>query len=150
MITTTRTDTDNPEFRALVLQLDADLSIRDGEEHGFYAQFNKIDAIKHVIIAYNNGLPAGCGAFKFYEKDIVEVKRMFVHPDYRRKGIARLVLTELEKWAAELKYTSCILETGLKQPEAIMLYKESGYIIVPNYGQYAGVENSICMKKDIK
>lgn len=81
--------------------------------------------------------------------DAVEVKRMYTLPEYRGKGIAAELLGELEKWAAELEYGRCVLETGLKQPGAIRLYEKSGYIVMPNYGQYVGVENSVCFEKSI-
>ena len=74
---------------------------------------------------------------------------MFVNPDERGKGIAGKVLCELEAWAQELNFDQCVLETGFKQPEAIALYTRSGYQVIPNYGQYAGVENSVCMMKKI-
>ncbi|SIQ72303.1 GNAT family N-acetyltransferase [Pontibacter lucknowensis] len=142
-----RTDSDDPDFVAFVRLLDADLAIRDGEEHAFYAQYNKIDKIKYVVLAYEDGKALGCGAIKEYEPGTMEVKRMYVLPDSRGKGIASQVLAELEGWARELSYTRCILETGLKQPEAISLYKKNGYQLFPNYGQYAGVENSVCFEK---
>lgn len=144
-----RTTSDNPDFQALVVLLDRDLAIRDGEDHAFYAQFNKIDSIKNVIVYYDEGTALGCGAFKKYDAETVEIKRMFVIPEHRGKGIAHAVLTELELWAAELGYSHCILETGIKQPEAIGLYQKSGYTIIPNYGQYENVENSVCMSKTI-
>lgn len=149
MIKILRTDSDNKDFRELVRFLDADLAIRDGAEHSFYAQFNKIDKIRHVVVAYENESAVGCGAFKEYEPNAVEIKRMFVRPERRGIGIAGKVLTELERWAKELNYTECVLETGLKQPEAIALYRKSGYEIFPNYGQYAGIENSVCMRKTL-
>jgi putative acetyltransferase len=142
-----RTDSEDPGFIALVKLLDADLAIRDGEEHAFYAQYNKIDRIKHVVLAYENGKPMGCGAIKEFEPGTMEVKRMYVMPEGRNKGIASQVLSELENWARELAYARCILETGLKQPEAIGLYRKNGYQQIPNYGQYAGVENSVCFEK---
>ena len=74
---------------------------------------------------------------------------MFVSPESRRKGIAAKILTELENWATELSYAKCILETGKKQPEAIGLYIKNGYKSIPNYGQYAGVENSLCFEKEM-
>jgi GNAT superfamily N-acetyltransferase len=74
---------------------------------------------------------------------------MFVKEDRRGKGIAPTILNELEKWATELGYAACILETGKKQPEAIALYKKGGYQIIPNYGQYHGVDNSVCMRKQL-
>jgi putative acetyltransferase len=147
MISIKRTNSDNEDFIALVKELDADLAIRDGAEHGFYAQFNKIDAIKYVLVAYLDDKPVGCGAIKMYEQDVMEVKRMYVLPDQRGKGIAALILAELETWAKELQYKQCILETGLKQPEAIKLYQKCGYTQIPNYGQYKDVENSVCFEK---
>ena len=150
MIEIKRTDSTNPDFIGLVKYLDADLAIRDGAEHSFYAQYNKIDNLKYVTIAYEHGAAIACGAVKEYAPDTMEVKRMYTSPESRGKGIAGKVLTELESWAAELGYQKCILETGIKQPEAIALYRKSGYQIIPNYGQYAGVENSVCFEKVVK
>ena len=127
--------------------LDRDLQIRDGVEHSFYAQFNKIDKIREVVVAYENETAVGCGAFKEYSAGAAEIKRMFVRPENRGRGIAGKILTELETWAKELNFSECVLETGLKQPEAVRLYQKSGYEVIPNYGQYVGVENSVCMKK---
>ena len=145
-----RTNSDNPDFIGLVKHLDLDLAERDGLEHSFYAQFNKIDKIKYVVVAYENDLPVGCGAIKEYQPDTMEIKRMYTMPDQRGKGIASQVLRELEIWASELSYTKCILETGKAQPEAIGLYEKNGYQIIPNYGQYAGIENSLCFEKDVQ
>lgn len=142
-----RTDSGNSDFRNIVVLLDEELAIRDGAEHSFYAQFNKLDAIKYVVVVYAGSEAVGCGAFKEYSPGVAEIKRMFVKPDHRGCGIAGAVLAELEKWAAELGYREGILETGLKQPEAIRLYERSGYTRIPNYGQYEGVENSLCMRK---
>lgn len=144
-----RTDPDDLDFRALVALLDEELAVRDGAQHSFYAQFNKIDRIGHIVIAYAEGEAAGCGAFKEYSDGVAEIKRMFVRPEYRSRGIAGTMLNELENWAIEAGYSECILETGLKQPEAVRLYEKSGYTRIPNYGQYEGVENSVCMRKEI-
>lgn len=142
-----RTSSNNTDFIELVKALDADLAIRDGEEHAFYHQFNKIDSLKNVIVAYENEQPVGCGAIKPFTSECMEVKRMFVPLLHRGKGIASAVLQELEKWAKESGYNSCILETGKKQPEAIALYSKNGYQVIPNYGQYEGVDNSVCFEK---
>lgn len=150
MIRIIRTDSDNPDFIELVKHLDADLAKRDGDEHAFYNQFNKINKIKHVLVAYENDKPIGCGALKQYVRGTMEIKRMYTSPEGRGKGIATKVLAELETWATELSGETCILETGKRQPEAIGLYKKSGYKIIPNYGQYAEMENSVCFKKKIK
>jgi len=150
MLRIIRTDSENKDFVTLVGELDSDLARRDGKDHSFYAQFNKIDKIKYVVVAYDDAVPVSCGAIKEYDPDTMEVKRMYTLPERRGHGIATLVLGELEKWAVELSYTHCILETGKKQPEAIRLYEKNGYTRIPNYGQYAGIQNSVCYKKFIK
>jgi GNAT superfamily N-acetyltransferase len=147
MIALVRTDSDNPDFIALVRRLDADLAQRDGEDHSFYAQFNKIDKIRHAVVAYQDNMPVGCGAIKAFGDDAMEVKRMYVSPDTRKMGVASSVLGELETWARELSYHRCVLETGKRQPEAIALYLKQGYRQIPNYGQYIGVDNSLCFEK---
>jgi GNAT superfamily N-acetyltransferase len=127
--------------------LDRYLRELDGPEHVFYAQFNKLDTIQHVVVGYEDGIPAACGAFKFLEEGTVEIKRMFTHPDFRRQGWAEVVLGELERWAAAEGFPRAVLETGYRQQEAVRLYKRLGYEQIPNYGQYAGVANSVCMAK---
>jgi putative acetyltransferase len=149
MIHLIRTDSDNTDFHGLVRLLDADLRIRDGEDHAFFAQFNKIDKIKYVVMAFEGNVAVGCGAIKEYSQDEMEVKRMYVAEEKRGQGIASKVLFELEKWANELHYQKCILETGVKQPEAIGLYEKSGYQRIPNYGQYKDVAASVCFEKRI-
>ena len=149
MLHLVKTNANNTDFIQLVQLLDADLAIRDGKDHAFYNQFNKIDAIKYAVVAYINEKPVGCGAIKEYDATTVEVKRMYTLPEYRGKGVALQVLQALEEWAATLHFSKCILETGKKQPEAIALYKRNGYKTIPNYGQYAGVENSVCFEKVI-
>ena len=149
MTTFNRTDSTNEDFIALVTLLDQDLKHRDGDEHSFYAQYNKIETIRNVIICYVEEKPIGCGAFKVYSPGKAEIKRMFVLPAYRGQGVGLNILQQLELWASELKYSECVLETGKKQPEAITLYKKAGYSIIKNYGQYENVENSVCMQRSI-
>ena len=149
MTTLIRTDSDNEDFKKLVKVLDSELKISDGDEHEFYDQFNKIDTIKHAVIVYENEIPIACGAIKQFDSTSMEVKRMFTLSEYRGKGIASLILKDLENWSAELSFEKCILETGLKQPEAIALYHKNGYKIIANYGQYAGIENSKCFQKTL-
>lgn len=142
-----RTTSTNEDFQALVTQLDLDLALRNGDEQVFYSQFNKLDAIRHVLVAYRDGIAVGCGAIKKLSDGTMEIKRMFVRPEYRGMGVAAGILLELERWAGDLGYVECVLETGKKQIEAVRLYQRMGYKLIPNYGQYAGVENSVCMKK---
>ena len=149
MLDLKRTDSSNQNFQKLVQELDADLKIRDGEDHEFFAQFNKIDKINYVIVAYEEGEAVGCGAIKKYSDEIIEIKRMYVVPHKRGQGIASRILKELELWAKELYFKKCILETGKKQPEAIGLYIKNNYITIPNFGQYEKVDNSVCFEKTI-
>ena len=150
MIKTIRSDSSNADFQELVKALDNELKIRDGDEHGFYDQFNKITHIKYAVVAYENNEPLGCGAIKEHSNEMMEIKRMFVPFSKRGMGIASIILTELEKWAKELGNKKCILETGKRQPEAIALYGKNGYRVIPNYGQYTIMENSVCFEKELK
>jgi putative acetyltransferase len=144
-----RTDSNHQGFQTLVVLLDRELKERDGDDHAFFAQFNKIDHIHHVVVAMEDGNHVGCGAIKAWAEDAMEVKRMYVPLDRRGQGIAGKVLAELEQWAAELGYKACVLETGIKQPEAIRVYEKAGYSRIPNYGQYIGVKTSVCMRKEL-
>jgi putative acetyltransferase len=150
MLKIIRTDSTNEDFRQLVFLLDEGLKITDGDEAPFFAQYNKIDSLKNVIVAYFDGKAVGCGAFKEYEPAVAEIKRMFVREEARGKGIAAQILHELEFWAMELKFQIAILETGCLLTSAIHLYEKSGYQRTPCYGQYIGVESSVCMKKELK
>ena len=142
-----RTNSENPDFINLVKQLDAELTIIDGEDHAFYDQYNKIDKIKHAVVLYIGNSAVGCGAIKEFDQYSMEVKRMYVAPEGRSKGSGTSILKELEKWALELGYKKCILETGKRQQDAVALYTKNGYSVIPNYGQYEGVENSVCFEK---
>jgi putative acetyltransferase len=142
-----RTDSQNLDFKNLVRLLDAELAITDGEEHAFYDQFNKIDMIKYVVVGYFENKPVACGAIKEFDALTMEVKRMYVVKSERGKGQASRILKALENWAREMSYSRCVLETGIRQPDAIALYKKNSYTLIPNYGQYIGVENSLCFEK---
>lgn len=144
-----RTTSENQDFQNLVKQLDAYLAIIDGDEHGFYDQYNKIDSLKNCIVIFDDDEAVACGAIKAFDKKSMEVKRMFTLPEQRGKGLASAILKELETWTKELGYEKTILETGKRQTEAVALYQKCGYKIIPNYGQYAGVENSVCFEKTL-
>jgi putative acetyltransferase len=147
MVKLIKTDSENIHFVNLVKLLDTDLAIKNGADHSFYAQFNKINNIKHVILAFENDLAVGCGAIKPFDQIAMEVKRMYILPTYRKNGIATIILNALEAWAKELGYIKTVLETGKRQPEAIALYQKNEYKITQNYGQYKGIENSVCFEK---
>ncbi|QNJ98604.1 GNAT family N-acetyltransferase [Constantimarinum furrinae] len=142
-----RTNPKDPHFKELVKALDADLAIRDGDDHEFYNQFNSLDSLSHVVVWYMNKQAVACGALKSFDENSVEVKRMYTKPEFRGKGLGSEILKALEIWAKEMGLTRCVLETGWKQPEAIQLYKKNGYTRIENYGQYKGVENSLCFEK---
>ncbi|MFT3747020.1 MAG: GNAT family N-acetyltransferase [Agriterribacter sp.] len=147
MTTFKRTNSGDIDFKNLVTLLDKDLAIRDGADHAFYNQFNKIDMIRNAIVCYAEGKPIGCGAFKKYNDSSVEIKRMYVLPEYRGRSVGSFIVNQLEQWAKELHYTACVLETGKRQPEAIRLYQKAGYIQIENFGQYKNIQNSVCMRK---
>jgi len=147
MISIRRTNSNDVVFYQLVKALDKDLADRYGTLQQVYDQYNKIENLATVVIACVNDNPAGCACFKYFEDGAVEVKRMYVAPLYRGNGIGAALLFELEKWAAELGYQALVLELGNHQPEAFQLYQKQGFRVIPNYGQYTGMDTSICMKK---
>ena len=144
-----RCDSSHPDFQLLVAQLDRYLEGVNGDANDFFAPFNVIDTIRNVVVAYSGETPVGCGAFKPWDEDTAEIKRMYVQPEFRGQGVAKSVLSQLENWAAELGYHTCILETAKTMTDAVGLYQRCGYSVVPNYGQYAGVESSVCMQKNL-
>lgn len=144
-----RTTSDNLDFQQLVVALDAYLRIVDGDDHAFYAQFNKTDSLSNVLVCYDQEVAIGCGAFKAYDSQTVEIKRMYTLPEYRGRGVAKNIMAALEEWAKEEKYLVSILETGYLQKDAIVLYTKIGYEVMENFGQYEGISTSVCMQKTI-
>jgi putative acetyltransferase len=145
-----RTTSDDKDFRQLIAELDKYLAVVDGPGmHEYYDKHNKVEKNNTVVVAYLDNTPVGCGCFKEYDKNSVEMKRMYVKAEVRGKKIGFAILRALEEWAAETGYTNSVLETGLKQADAVHLYKKSGYAVIDNYGPYVGIENSICFQKKI-
>jgi GNAT superfamily N-acetyltransferase len=144
-----RTNSNNPDFLSLVVELDKDLRSRYKELQDTYSQYNKVPNLPTVVVAYEKEIPVGCGCFKPFDDNSVEIKRMFVAESHRGTGVAASILKELEKWAREFGYTQTVLETGTLQYEAIRFYQREGYIVTENYGQYIGMETSMCMKKQL-
>jgi len=142
-----RTDSNHPDFIRLVHALNIYLAERDGALSTYYAQFNKIDKIKHVLVAFQGDEAVGCGSIKAFDARSMEVKRMYVTPEVRGQGIATTILAALEAWAKELGHTHSVLETGKKFKDAVGLYLARGYEIIPNYGPYIDVAESICFEK---
>jgi GNAT superfamily N-acetyltransferase len=100
-----------------------------------------------VILVQKNDQFVACGALKRFNNDSMEVKRMYVMPEFRGAGLASGLLNSLEAWMLEMGYKRSVLETGKRQPEAIKLYRKQGYRQTSNYGPYQGVENSLCFEK---
>ena len=149
MIQLVRSDASHPDFIQLVQLLDAELAGKYENQTSFYAQFNGIEQIKHVVLLYDNGEPVSCGSIKEYAPGVMEVKRMFTKPSSRGKGFAAIILKDLVNWATGLGCQKCILETGKRQPEAIALYQKNGFTLIPNYGQYVGADYSVCFEKSL-
>ena len=145
-----RTTSENADFRKLINALDEDLYQRNGEAQLQYRQYNQVDSIDHVVVIYFEGKPVGCGCYKRFDDETVEMKRMFVRPEMRGKQLAARMLQELEIWAIEEGNNAAVLETGRRQVEAVRLYTIAGYSLTENYGQYIGMEESICYRKELK
>ncbi len=145
-----RTNPAHPEYQRLIRRLDRDLAVTDGEDHAFYAQFNKSDAIRYAVLLLDGETALACGALKAYDNRSLEVKRMYTTDAARGRGLAGQVLQELETWASELGYRHLLLETGRRQAAAIRLYEKHGYRrMEENYGPYTGAENSVCFEKEV-
>ena len=150
MIHLKRTSPDDPDFACLIALLDEDLWKRYAEAQQFFSTFNKMKLDAKVVVAYDEGEPAGCGCFRVTEDEhTVEMKRMYVMENRRGKGIATSILNELQDWAKQMGKQRAILETGNKQPEAISLYKKLGYQQIDRYEPYVNSEQSICMGKNL-
>jgi putative acetyltransferase len=145
----TRTTTENKDFIQLIDKLDNELWNELNEDRNTYDQYNKVLDIKTAIIIYDNSTPVAIGCYKEYNNDTAEIKRMYVDKAYRGKGISKMVLHELERWAIETGFKYSILETSIHFNIAQTLYKQAGYIVIPNYDQYEGLEESVCMKKKL-
>lgn len=145
-----RTNSKNRDFSKLIEKLDLDLNEINGTEQADYDKHNILDYIETVILVYKDKIPVACGAFKKYSQNSVEIKRIFVDVDYRRKGFSKLIMKELESWAFDKGYKKAILETGKQQIAAIQLYQSSGYTITENYPPYTGLPSSLCMAKQLK
>jgi putative acetyltransferase len=144
-----RTTTANADFIKLVDKLDNELWNELNEDQSLYDQYNKVPDIKTAIIIYNDKKPVAIGCYKEYNNDTIEIKRMYVDKAHRGKGLSKLVLNELEKWAIENGFEYSILETSIHFDVAQNLYFKAGYVIIPSYDHYEGLEESVCMKKKL-
>lgn len=119
-----------------------------GEENrAQYIPYNVLDDIHDVLVAYENNTPIGCASFKRYDDKSAEVKRVFVKEEYRGKQVGRQLMESLEQLARDKGYSYLILESGEPLVAAMRLYRSLGYTVIPNYGQYVNMADSVCMKK---
>ena len=144
-----KTTSEHKDFISLVGDLDKSLWESYPELKSNYWGNNIIELNRNVVIVYNDDVAVACSCFKKYDKNTIEIKRMFVSPEMRGKRIAQRMLLELESWAKELGFSFSVLETLYKQQSAIGMYQKAGYSFIENYPPYEGLKNSICMKKSI-
>ena len=145
-----RTTGSDARLAPLIGQLDAHLQSRYGEIQAQYVPFNDVKDDSPFVLALDAaGAPLACGGFRRYDASAAEIKRMFVAPAARRRGIARAVIAELEAWAREQGFTAAVLETGHRQAEAIALYERCGYAHTPLFPPYVGMPASVCLRKTL-
>lgn len=144
------TDGSSLDFMELCHELDDFLNeLVGGEENrAEYILYNQLDDIHNVVVTYDD-IPVGSASFKKYDDECAEVKRVFVKEEYRCKGIANKLMGLLENTAREQGYRYLILESGKPLVAAMALYRKIGYKVIPNYGQYKDMSDSICMKKEL-
>lgn len=144
-----RTTTRDPEFRALIAELDAELRVLYGDLQAAFDPHNVLPELATAIVARDGDRAVGCGCFRSHAEATVEIKRMFVAPAARGRGVARAVLAALEAWASELGYRAAVLELADRQPGALALYERSGYHRTAKFPPYTDMAPSICMRKDL-
>lgn len=146
-----KTTSNNSHFQTLVKLLDQELYKRYPEVQASYDEHNQFEEAIDVLVILVDEQPIACGAFKIMpEQQWVELKRIFVHPDYRRQGWSKIILQNLEEWSLKKGFSTLVLETGDRMFEAINLYKYNDYKVIPNYGPYVNMPHSICMQKKLK
>lgn len=145
------TDGNNKDFIELCHMLDNFLNELVGGERNRaqYIPYNKLDDIHDVIVAYDGDVPVGCASFKKYDEENAEVKRVFIKSQYRGMGISKTLMSMLEERARKQGYKYLILESGEPLVAAMALYAKLGYKVIPNYGQYKDMPESICMRKKL-
>ena len=137
-------------FIELTKELDNEYFQLHGDIVNKYAEYNDLKDPHIVILVLNWGNPIACASFKLFDKDTIEIKRVYVKKRYRRKGIAYKMVKQLEKLAMEENFRYSVIETGSENTAAIDLYKKLDYEIVDNFGFFKDDDLCICMKKEFK
>ena len=139
----------NEDFEKLNKLIDDEYYERFGEISLKYLPYNTLDGIKDFFIAYNREKPIGCGCFRRITEEVVELKRVYVLPQYRKMGIANQLVNCCEETAKEQGFISIRLETGVEMHEAMQLYKKRNYSIIENYEDFVNDELCCCMEKKL-
>lgn len=137
------------DFVSLTEELDAEFSVKNGEKQNQYNEFNRLEGIKDIVLAYAGNKAVGCGSIKRYSDSEYEVKRVYVKKEFRGNGISKQIMKALETKAKKKGLKALILETNRTFIEAVGLYKGLGYKEIENYGQYKNMTASVCLKKDL-
>jgi GNAT superfamily N-acetyltransferase len=141
---------DSPDAQRLIAALDAGLAELYPPEQRFGPNLKAqhlADGRGTFLVARDDGRAVGCGAVRLLDATTAEVKRMYVEPDQRGRGIARTVLASLEAAAGKLGARRLVLETGTHSPDALGLYGRAGFTQVDCWGEYATSPTSICLEK---
>jgi GNAT superfamily N-acetyltransferase len=147
-----RFDILSPAARTLIEALNAELSSRYPEEGACHFRLDAdevSDGRGAFLIASRSGKPIGCGAVRRIEQRTGELKRMYVSPEERGRGIGRAILAALEAEARALGISRLVLETGVRQSEALALYRRAGFSRIAPFGEYVTSPLSVCMAKDL-
>jgi GNAT superfamily N-acetyltransferase len=143
---------DSTDAQRLIAALDAHLASRYSAEQRFGPNLRPqqiAPGLGTFVIARAEGRAVGCGAVRRLDEMSAEVKRMYVEPELRGRGIAKLILDHLEAAALVMGIRRLVLETGINQAEAIGLYRRMGFDPVRCWGEYADVLTSVCFEKGI-
>lgn len=147
-----RTDGKDKDFIENCRLLDMDLDRRVGKKikRDKYKIYNQLDEIQEAIVVYEENKVIGGGAVRRYDDENIELKRVFVHTEYQGHGVGSKLVFLLIEWAKELGYKRMILETGELLAESCAVYKKLGFQVIPNYGPYVDMPESLCMAKDLR
>jgi len=143
-------DVDEVVASGLLRELDDELMSRYPGSPVFGIDGSEAASAKvYFVIARSGADVIGCGAFRPFDTSCVEIKRMFVRPAYRGRGVARQILQSLHAEARSRGYAFSVLETGMRQPEAIALYESEGYRRTELFGPYVGNALSVCFRRKL-
>lgn len=147
---TVLTNERDERFIELTKELDNEYFQIHGDVVLKYQEYNDLKDPHIVLLALIYGKPIACASYRLFDKDSIEIKRVYVKKRYRKKGIAYKLVKQLEKLAIEENFRYSYIETGSENEAAINLYKKLDYEIIDNFGYFQGDDLCICMKKEFK